>query len=155
MIPKPLPFVALLLLLAALACGTSANSPSGAPVGEAGSDPTVAVESGAPSPQNPDSDPAEAVLRGDQLSQRSGCRACHSTDGSAVIGPSWKGIYGKEEPLADGSSVLVDEAYIIDSIRNPGAKITDGFQDLMPAEIGANLTDEQISDIIEFIKSLE
>lgn len=72
-----------------------------------------------------------------------------------MIGPSWKGIYGKEEPLADGSSVLVDEAYIIDSIRNPGAKITDGFQDLMPAEIGANLTDEQIGDIIEFIKSLE
>lgn len=155
MIPKPIIFVALLLLLAALACGTSADSPSGAPVGEAGSNPTVTEETGAPSQQSPDSDPADAVLRGDQLSQRSGCRACHSIDGSAVIGPSWKGIYGKEEPLADGSSVLVDEAYIIDSIRNPGAKITAGFQDLMPVEISANLTEEQISDIIEFIKSLE
>jgi cytochrome c oxidase subunit 2 len=89
------------------------------------------------------------------LSQQFGCRACHSIDGTVVVGPSWKGIFGKQEPLVDGTSALVDEAYIIDSIHNPGAKITAGFQNLMPANVGAQLTDEQISDIVEFIKSLK
>jgi cytochrome c oxidase subunit 2 len=98
---------------------------------------------------------ADPVERGDQLSQQFGCRACHSVDGTVVVGPSWKGIFGKQEPLVDGTSALVDEAYIIDSIHNPGAKITAGFQNLMPANVGAQLTDEQISDIVEFIKSLK
>jgi cytochrome c oxidase subunit 2 len=33
---------------------------------------------------------------------------------------------------------LVDEAYIVDSIHNPSAKITAGFQNLMPGNVGAN-----------------
>lgn len=97
----------------------------------------------------------DPVERGDQISQQFGCRACHSIDGTVVVGPSWKGIFGKQESLADGTSVLVDEAYITESIRNPGAKITADFQNLMPANVGVDLTDEQINDIIEFIKSLK
>ena len=97
----------------------------------------------------------DPVARGDQLTQQYGCRACHSIDGTQIVGPSWKGLYGKDEALSDGTTVVVDEAYIIESIRNPGAKLTAGFQNLMPANIGSELTDEQISDIIAFIQSLK
>ena len=97
----------------------------------------------------------DPVERGNQLTQKYGCRACHSIDGSKVVGPTWKGLFGKQEALSDGTTVLVDEAYIIESIRTPGAKVTAGFQNLMPANIGADLTDAQISDIIAYIQSLK
>ena len=99
--------------------------------------------------------PTNPVERGDLLTQQFGCRACHSIDGTIVVGPSWKGIFGSQELLADGSTVLVDREYIVESIREPGAKIVAGFQNLMPANIGASLSDAQIEDIIAFIESLK
>ncbi len=98
--------------------------------------------------------PEDPVARGDLWSQQFGCRACHSIDGSPLVGPTWKGVFGEEVQLTDGSTVVVDRDYIIESIRQPGAKIVAGFQDLMPANIGAELTDAQIDDIIAFIESL-
>ena len=82
------------------------------------------------------------------------CLACHSADGSQLVGPTWKGLYGKEEVLEDGSTVLVDDAYIRESIEDPMAKITKGYPPSMPP-FGAMLTEEQIKDITEYIKSLK
>lgn len=92
---------------------------------------------------------------GQKLAQETGCLACHSVDGSALIGPTWLGIFGSEEELTNGETVVVDEAYITESIREPGALIVEGFDNVMPPTIGANLTDEDIQAIIAFIESLE
>lgn len=97
----------------------------------------------------------DPVVRGETYAQQYGCTACHSVDGSTVVGPSWLGIYGSTVQLDDGTSVTVDEVYITQSIRDPGAQLVSGFQNLMPAEIGAALTDEQIADLIAYIKSLQ
>lgn len=99
--------------------------------------------------------PEDPVARGDLWTQQFGCRACHSIDGSPLVGPSWKGVFGTQEQLTDGSSVLVDRDYIFESIRKPDAKIVAGFQNLMPVNIGADLTDDQIDDIVAFIESLK
>ena len=64
------------------------------------------------------------------------------------------GVFGSTELLADGSSVQVDSAYLIKSIRDPGLQIVEGYQNIMPEGIGADLTDEQIADLIAFIESL-
>jgi cytochrome c oxidase subunit 2 len=56
--------------------------------------------------------------------------------------------------LADGRKVVADENYIRESILQPQAKIVKGFQPIMPSFQG-QLTEEQISDIIEFIKTLK
>ena len=80
------------------------------------------------------------------------CLACHSTDGSTLVGPTWKGLYGSEEELEDGSTVIVDDAYIHESIVDPTAKITKGYPPSMPP---FPLTEEQIKDITEYIKSLK
>ncbi|MES2113708.1 MAG: cytochrome B, partial [Pseudomonadota bacterium] len=42
-------------------------------------------------------DPAH---QGRLLAQARGCVACHSADGSPGVGPTWKGLYGKQETLA-------------------------------------------------------
>jgi cytochrome c oxidase subunit 2 len=77
-------------------------------------------------------------------------------DGTIRVGPSWKGIYGHEVRFTDGTSTVVDDAYLFEAIRDPNAKIVEGFTPgLMPQNIADNMTDEQIQDVIEFIKTLE
>jgi cytochrome c oxidase subunit II len=91
--------------------------------------------------------------RGRALVAANGCAACHSTNGAAGIGPTWFGLFGRQEALTDGSSITVDEPYIHESIKAPQAKIVAGFENqLMPAY---NFNDEQIADIIAYIKTLK
>ncbi len=98
-------------------------------------------------------DPAE---RGARWAKQYGCTACHSIDGSAVVGPTWKGLYGKQETLADGTTVAVDDAYLIKSVIDPNAQVVQGFNPgIMLQNFGQQLTQDQISDIIAYIKSLK
>jgi cytochrome c oxidase subunit 2 len=64
------------------------------------------------------------------------------------------GVYDGKVLLADGSTVTADDAYIRESILNPQAKIVAGYQPLMPSFQG-QLTEEQIIDLTEYIKSLQ
>jgi cytochrome c oxidase subunit 2 len=95
------------------------------------------------------------VERGAKAYELQGCQACHSVDGSQGVGPTWLGIFGSEEALADGTTVTVDEAYVRDSIIKPNDQIVAGFApNLMPPTYGDVLTAEEIDDLIVFIKSL-
>ena len=83
-----------------------------------------------------------------------GCLACHSTDGSDLVGPTWQGLYGTQESIDDGTSVTVDDDYIKESIQDPNARITAGFTaGLMPPTLGVK--DEEIPHIIEYMQSLK
>lgn len=94
--------------------------------------------------------PAEA---GRLLYERRGCAQCHTLDGTRAIGPSFKGLFGHEQPLAGGGLVTVDENYIRESILDPQAKIVAGYDPVMPTYKG-RLKDAEITAIIEFIKTL-
>jgi cytochrome c oxidase subunit 2 len=83
------------------------------------------------------------------------CATCHSIDGSNMVGPSFKGLWGRKEKLSDGSEVLVDEAYIKESIWKPAAKIVQGYGPVMPAMYEGKLTEENLNDIIEYLKTLQ
>ncbi|RPI34644.1 MAG: cytochrome c oxidase subunit II [Chloroflexota bacterium] len=96
--------------------------------------------------------PAE---RGQVLAQQFGCLACHTTDGSPMVGPTWEGVFGEQVELQDGSTVTVDEVYLHESIVDPSEKIVAGFNDIMPKTFDEQMTDEQIADVIAFIKSLK
>ena len=69
--------------------------------------------------------------RGEIWHTEFGCLACHTTsaDANPLAGPTWAGVYGREEALADGTTVTVDDAYIRESILNPNAKIVAGYAD--------------------------
>lgn len=75
----------------------------------------------------------DAVAEGEQLYQTRGCASCHSVDGSDGIGPSLQGLYGWKVELADGTTVIADAAYIEESLADPGARVVDGYNDIMPA----------------------
>ena len=90
------------------------------------------------------------VEQGEQLARDQGCIACHSLDGGAGVGPTWKGMVGKNETLIDGSSVLVDDGYLKESIVNPNAKVVKGYAPIMPP---AQLTDDQLDALVAYLKS--
>ena len=154
----------LVIVVSSLACGgdnttvpTKATEPAAtsAPAPTATSAPTEAPT------EAPVADPAQSTdssslgtgtASGQELSVSKGCVACHSIDGTAIIGPTWKGLYGSQESLEDGSSVTVDDAYIKESILNPTIKITKGYQPLMPV---LPVTDEEIAALTDYIKSLK
>ena len=79
-----------------------------------------------------------------------GCNACHSLDGSKIVGPSWKGIWGKAEKTS-GGEVVVDEAYIRESILDPKAKVVEGFGPVMPPP-NPPIDDVGIKSLVMFIK---
>ena len=64
-----------------------------------------------------------------------------------------EGLFGKTVALQNGDTVVADEAYIRESILNPGAKITAGFQPIMPTFQGL-VSEEQVLELIEYVKSL-
>jgi cytochrome c oxidase subunit 2 len=92
--------------------------------------------------------------QGKILATKYGCAGCHSVDGSPMTGPTWFGLFGETVPLADGTTVTADEAYITESILEPNAKIVEGFPSpsVMPPFA---LTDEEVTNLIAYIKTLK
>jgi cytochrome c oxidase subunit 2 len=96
----------------------------------------------------------DPVARGQKVFEQYGCKACHSLDGSQLVGPSFLGLYERTVTLEDGTTVVADENYLHQSIVDPNSQIVQGFTPAMPQNFSEQLSDEQISDVIAFIKSL-
>lgn len=92
--------------------------------------------------------------QGKAVFESAGCLGCHSTDGSAKVGPTLKGIFGSKVELSDGKTVQVDEAYLKESLVEPNAKVVKGFQPIMPT-FKATLKDEEIAALIDYMKTLK
>jgi len=98
-------------------------------------------------------DPGPNADRGEIIANQNGCFACHSVDGSVIVGPTWLGLFGSDVELSDGSVVIADEEFIKESILEPNATIVAGYPpNAMPQYI---FSDEEIADIIEFIKTIQ
>jgi cytochrome c oxidase subunit 2 len=90
---------------------------------------------------------------GQGLFQAKGCNACHTTDGTPLVGPSLGGRDSATVELDNGETVPFDEEYIRESIINAPAKIVTGFTPMMPVYEG-QLADDEVGQLVEYIKSL-
>ncbi|MCW5960857.1 MAG: cytochrome c oxidase subunit II [Pyrinomonadaceae bacterium] len=88
----------------------------------------------------------------DLFENKLGCASCHQ-GGKDQRGAVLEGIFGKEVKFTNGQSAIVDDAYLRESILNPGAKIVEGYQPIMPTFKG-QVTEEQLVQLIAYIKSL-
>jgi cytochrome c oxidase subunit 2 len=95
--------------------------------------------------------PSSAAELGKKLFETRGCDACHSVDGSEGVGPTMKGLYGREVEMEDGSTEPADETHLEEDIRDPSKRIVKGFQPLMPE---LPLTDEEVKALVAYIKAL-
>jgi cytochrome c oxidase subunit 2 len=91
--------------------------------------------------------------RGQKAFQDLACHTCHMED-SGGRGPSLRGLFGSQVKLADGTTVVADEAYLREAILNPQAKLVAGYQPLMPTFQGL-VNEEALLGLIEYIKSLQ
>ncbi len=91
---------------------------------------------------------------GRKLYEIRGCQQCHSVDGGPRTGPTFFKMFGKEETLADGSIITVDEAYIRESVLEPNAKVVAGFEPVMPTYQG-RLRDDEIAALTAYMRSLD
>ena len=112
---------------------------------------TAAILVGCTAAGPPAVDLSVSAERGLKLAQQSGCASCHGSDFGGGTGPTFQGIIGQTVAFRGGSSGVVDRAYLTESIKFPDKKRRAGYSVVMPYN---NLTDEQISDIVDYIEAL-
>jgi cytochrome c1 len=135
-----------------------ARAPRGTPPPPPDDTPPAVPDGGPGSPPAASPSPPPGAMAGDVERGRTlavtQCSGCHSVDGSRVIGPTWLGLSGCVVRLASGETVVADEAYLAQSIRDPNSQVVEGFPaNTMPPY--SYFTDQQIADIIAYIKSLD
>jgi cytochrome c oxidase subunit 2 len=117
-------------------------APPGEQVAALGGDPPQ-TKSAAPNP-----------VLGAQRFKLKGCVACHSDDGSPLVGPTLKGVYGIQVTVLTASQervVTVDDAFIAKKIRHPKADVVKGYRPEMTA---LDLADQDVAQIIAYLKTL-
>lgn len=92
---------------------------------------------------------------GAKLYQEKGCIACHSTDGSPRVGPTFKSLFGKSEKVIKAGKerkVVVDEVFIRDYIENPNVIRIEAYPPVMPK---VSMTNDELAALVDYIKSLK
>ncbi len=79
------------------------------------------------------------------------CVVCHSGPGG--IGPNIHKAFGTMRELETGESILMDEAYVRNSIINPNDDIAKGYPAAMTSFKG-QLSSTQINQVIAYLKSV-
>ena len=115
---------------------------SGQPIGGEATDPT-----------SPVSFDSQAASRGEALAASTGCLACHAIDETSGTGPGWGGLAESEVTLASGETVVADDAYLFNSIVDPASQVVSGFEAVMPTTYADSLSEAEINDLVEYIKS--
>jgi cytochrome c oxidase subunit 2 len=94
----------------------------------------------------------DLALRGKALFSSLGCAGCH-VDSTAVHAPDLRGIFGRPVQLADGRTLVADEAYVRDKILFPSRSIPAGYEPDMPSFRGI-VSEEQILALFAYVRSL-
>jgi cytochrome c oxidase subunit 2 len=116
-----------LLVVALAGCGANGSA--------ATSDPALSTEGGS----------------GQQLARTNGCSGCHGSKGEGLVGPPFIGLFGSDVELDDGTTVVADRAYLVESIKEPSAKKVAGYRLPMPQN---GLSDEDVDQIVAYIIDL-
>jgi cytochrome c oxidase subunit 2 len=92
------------------------------------------------------------------LIKKNNCLSCHSLDGSKIVGPTFKGLFGSKRKVATSQGEkeeTADETYIKRSILDPGAEIVEGFPKGLMQSYSNILKDHDINNIIDYLKSVQ
>lgn len=112
---------------------------------------TTAVASAAASKDLSLADQGLAVLK------KNGCNACHSNDGSKLVGPSYLSGWGNTRTVVTGREereVTMDEEYVRRSIYDPNADVVKGYNKGLMLSYEGMVSEEEIKLIVEYLKEL-
>lgn len=92
---------------------------------------------------------------GPRLLQNKGCTGCHTLDGTAKIGPTFKGLFGRREIVVEGGQekeITVDASFIRAHILDPRAAAVKGYPPVMPQ---IPMTDEELKTIVAYLETVK
>jgi cytochrome c oxidase subunit 2 len=97
------------------------------------------------------------VARGQRLVEDRACLSCHSTDGTRLAGPTWKGLARSTVELSDGRRVVADRAYLRRAIQDPDAETVKGFPSGLMASVikPGSVNDQDADAIAAYIETLK
>ena len=98
-----------------------------------------------------------SVPPGLKILKDNGCLACHSLDGSRLVGPSFKGLYNSERTVMakDGEkTITATDEYIKSSILSPNEDVVKSFPKGVMQDYTGVITDEDIANITDYLKSI-
>ena len=95
---------------------------------------------------------AARLERGRTLYTALRCAQCHIRDEATAAGAPLTGIYRLPVTLADGRTIVRDDAYLARAIRDPNVEIVAGFTAQMP--MYPTLPDEDVDSLVAYIKEL-
>ncbi len=84
------------------------------------------------------------------------CLTCHSLDGTKIIGPSFKGLYGtKRVVISDQGEKEVEatDEYIKRSVMDPNAEVVKGFNKGLMQPYKNVIKAEDLDKIVDFFKT--
>ena len=104
--------------------------------------------------------PSKNIVKspGFKILEYNGCIACHSFDGTKMIGPTFKGLYGSTVSVTTNGKkreITADDTYIVTSIVDPNKDIVSGFQGGLMQSYKTVITDKDIQKVIEYLKTLK
>lgn len=95
-----------------------------------------------------------AAPPGVRVLKRYGCLNCHSTDGTRDVGPTFKGLFGREVAVVRAgrrTKMTADAGYLKRAITDPRADIVAGYDALMsPYELGA----DEMAELLAYLEKL-
>lgn len=97
------------------------------------------------------------VPEGLTLLRNTGCLACHSVDGSKLVGPSFKGYWGSERVITENGvekSITADESYTLKAIYDPNSQVVKGFSPGLMQSYTDVVSEEDALKMIEYLKEL-
>jgi cytochrome c oxidase subunit 2 len=111
--------------------------------------------------------PLPYVAVGQILYKTAGCAQCHTIDGTKGTGPTWLGLYKRDQQFSKPPDITLKasdddakwDAYLRESVLEPSAKVVKGYQDVMPSYkaqfSGSPYKDKKLAAMIEYMKSLD
>ncbi len=96
-----------------------------------------------------------AAASGLKALKSKGCLGCHSTDGSAKVGPTFKGLLGSRQTVATAGAsrtVAVDADYVRQYVLKPNVDVIQGFEPVMPV---VPVTKEDLDAILAYLEALK
>jgi cytochrome c oxidase subunit 2 len=96
--------------------------------------------------------------KGYKVLEKNGCFACHSVDGSKLVGPSFKGTYGKKVKVKTNGAVrevLFDDKYLETSIYDPNADISGDYPQGLMKSYKNEITKEELVLVIDYLENLK
>jgi cytochrome c oxidase subunit 2 len=90
--------------------------------------------------------------------KKNACTGCHSIDGSKIVSTSFKGLYGKTEKVVTNGkerTVTVDDDYLRASVFDPDKDLVAGYQKGIMKTYKGIVTEDEMTRIIEYFKSIK